>query len=140
MSRPTDKDRELAALLGKSQTEVRASLPHAWDAIPTFHQPGKSRITIRVDQDVVAFFRAMGMGWQSRANAVLRAFVLSRQGGMAEAPAPPPAPAPAPAQAAPDGGVQGFLARCRRVREVLRVEGIEADTELVGKIVKAAEG
>lgn len=34
--------------------------------------PTKDRITIRVDSDITAAFRATGRGWQSRMNAVLR--------------------------------------------------------------------
>lgn len=35
----------------------------------------KESITIRVDRDVVDWFRAEGRGYQTRINAVLRAFV-----------------------------------------------------------------
>lgn len=40
---------------------------------------GKERITIRVDRDVVDYFREEGPGYQSRMNAVLKAFVLARR-------------------------------------------------------------
>ena len=36
--------------------------------------PTKELISLRVDRDVVAAFRAAGPGWQSRANQALRAF------------------------------------------------------------------
>ena len=36
----------------------------------------KTRVTIRLDADVVARLRADGPGWQTRANAVLREAVL----------------------------------------------------------------
>ncbi|MEH3108107.1 MAG: BrnA antitoxin family protein [Sphingomonas fennica] len=32
----------------------------------------KSQIAIRIDNDVLAHFRAQGAGWQTRVNAVLR--------------------------------------------------------------------
>lgn len=32
----------------------------------------KERITIRLDKDIVAHFRSLGKGWQSRLNAALR--------------------------------------------------------------------
>jgi uncharacterized protein (DUF4415 family) len=35
-------------------------------------QPVKEAISLRVDQDVLATFRATGEGWQSRMNAALR--------------------------------------------------------------------
>ena len=36
---------------------------------------GKEQITLRVDKDVIAWFRASGPGFQSRINALLRAYV-----------------------------------------------------------------
>ncbi|PZU77759.1 MAG: hypothetical protein DI530_12265 [Sphingomonas sp.] len=43
-------------------------------AKPRGRPPGsdKERITIRVDKDVLARFRATGSGWQSRINEALR--------------------------------------------------------------------
>jgi uncharacterized protein (DUF4415 family) len=34
----------------------------------------KEQIALRLDADVLAWYRAMGTGWQTRMNAVLRAF------------------------------------------------------------------
>ncbi len=36
--------------------------------------PGKTQIALRVDDDVLAWFKAQGAGYQTRMNAVLRAF------------------------------------------------------------------
>ena len=36
--------------------------------------PSKSSISLRVDQDVLEWFKAHGPGYQTRINAVLRAF------------------------------------------------------------------
>ncbi len=36
--------------------------------------PSKSLVSLRVDQDVLAWFKAQGPGYQTRINAVLRAF------------------------------------------------------------------
>jgi uncharacterized protein (DUF4415 family) len=38
----------------------------------------KKDIHIRLDADIVDWFRALGKGYQTRINAVLRAFVQSR--------------------------------------------------------------
>jgi uncharacterized protein (DUF4415 family) len=38
--------------------------------------PTKELISIRVDRDVVAAYRATGAGWQVRANEALRSFVM----------------------------------------------------------------
>lgn len=35
-------------------------------------KPTKERITIRLDADIAAHFRATGKGWQTRLNAILR--------------------------------------------------------------------
>ena len=39
----------------------------------------KSTITMRVDDDVLDFFKRSGSGYQSRINAVLRAYVYARR-------------------------------------------------------------
>jgi uncharacterized protein (DUF4415 family) len=39
----------------------------------------KERITIRLDEDIVDFFKSQGSGYQTRINAVLRAYVLSQK-------------------------------------------------------------
>lgn len=40
----------------------------------------KEAISLRVDRDILDWFRAEGKGYQSRMNAVLRAYVESRRG------------------------------------------------------------
>lgn len=40
----------------------------------------KERITLRVDKEVVEYFRSGGHGYQTRMNAVLRAYVKARRG------------------------------------------------------------
>jgi uncharacterized protein (DUF4415 family) len=37
--------------------------------------PKKSLLSLRIDSDVVAWFRSQGAGYQSRMNALLRAFM-----------------------------------------------------------------
>jgi uncharacterized protein (DUF4415 family) len=39
----------------------------------------KTRITIRLDEDIVEYFKREGKGYQSRINAVLKAYVLAQQ-------------------------------------------------------------
>jgi len=36
--------------------------------------PGKASISLRIDRDVLEWFKAKGPGYQTRMNAVLRAF------------------------------------------------------------------
>ena len=40
----------------------------------------KTAISLRVDQDVLDWFKAQGSGYQSRINAVLRSFMNARKG------------------------------------------------------------
>lgn len=37
----------------------------------------KQQVAIRLDQDVIAHFKAMGSGWQTRINAALKEWVAS---------------------------------------------------------------
>jgi len=41
-----------------------------------FYRPVKQQVTLRLDADVVAWLRRQGKGYQSRANALLRAAML----------------------------------------------------------------
>ena len=43
-------------------------------------------MTLRVDEDVVRFFKAMGRGHLTRMNAVLRAFMQARLAGVVKGP------------------------------------------------------
>ena len=49
----------------------------------------KEQIALRVDADVIHWFRAQGAGWQTRMNAVLKAYcrALAQQGAAPERPA-----------------------------------------------------
>jgi len=47
--------------------------------------PTKELVSLRVDRDVVAAFRASGSGWQARANDALRAYAKRRALGVSKA-------------------------------------------------------
>ena len=58
-------------------------IPAGWETIlREVTAPVKVKMTIRLDADVVKFFRAMGTGHLPRINAVLRAFMLARLAGV----------------------------------------------------------
>ena len=58
-------------------------IPAAWSAIALEPAvPCKTPVTIRVDEDVVRFFRAMGRGYLTQMNRVLRAFMEARLAGV----------------------------------------------------------
>ncbi len=42
------------------------------------YQPPKKAVFIRLDEDVIQWFKTQGKGYQSRMNAVLKAYVQSR--------------------------------------------------------------
>ena len=42
--------------------------------------PSKEQLTVRFDQDIIAWFREQGRGYQTRMNAVLRAYVKAQKG------------------------------------------------------------
>lgn len=46
-----------------------------WENAQVVMPAGKARITLRVDKDILDFFRSGGQGYQTRINAVLRAYV-----------------------------------------------------------------
>lgn len=50
-------------------------------AIVTDRRPPKRNITLRIDPDIIEWFKARGKGYQTRMNAVLRAYIsLQRKG------------------------------------------------------------
>jgi uncharacterized protein (DUF4415 family) len=74
-----------------SDDEIRRAMAGDPDAAPELDEAfwrnaqildprhGKTTITMRVDEDVLAFFKGGGAGYQSRMNAVLRAYVYARR-------------------------------------------------------------
>ena len=56
-------------------------LPQGWESTAIMGiPPAKQDIHIRLDADVLAWFKRTGKGYQTRINYVLRAFVESRKG------------------------------------------------------------
>jgi len=56
------------------------ALPEGWASTAMIGlPPGKKDIHMRLDADVLDWFKARGKGYQTRINAVLRAFVHARQ-------------------------------------------------------------
>jgi len=55
-------------------------VPRDWYKDAEFVVPGaKKLLSLRVDPDVLAWFRATGPGYQTRMNAALRAYVRAKQ-------------------------------------------------------------
>jgi len=51
-----------------------------WDDAEVVLPPSKEAISIRVDQDVLEWFRSQGPRYQTRMNAVLRSFMTTTKG------------------------------------------------------------
>jgi uncharacterized protein (DUF4415 family) len=52
-----------------------ASLDTDWTKARLVLPPGKESVTLRVDRDLLAWFRGTGKGFHTRMNAVLRAYM-----------------------------------------------------------------
>ena len=62
----------------KTSPEELASLPDDfWDEAEVVVPVAKKAISLRVDNDVLEYFRSLGPGYQTRMNAVLRSFMQS---------------------------------------------------------------
>ena len=48
--------------------------------------PRKEQLTVRLDKDIIAWFREQGRGYQTRMNAVLRAYVDTQKRGLGQPP------------------------------------------------------
>ena len=87
----TETKREMMQELAWLQDDLEfhwldRSLPDDWDAMDTMDpvDPHKTRITLRVDTDMLRWFRKLGPGYQKRMNRVLRLFMLHAIDGAAE--------------------------------------------------------
>ena len=74
---------ELDALEARGGRDIDTSdIPESLDwsgATRGFYRPVKKAYSIRLDADVVAWFKASGDGYQTRINAALREFVASHK-------------------------------------------------------------
>ena len=50
-----------------------------WAKATVVMPPAKSAISLRLDTDVLAWFKAQGRGYQTRINAVLRSYMEAQQ-------------------------------------------------------------
>ncbi|MGJ0395958.1 MAG: BrnA antitoxin family protein [Methylocystis sp.] len=55
--------------------------PIDWSKAEVVIPPKKQAISIRLDQDLIDYFKAQGPGYQRRINAVLRSYVTERKTG-----------------------------------------------------------
>jgi uncharacterized protein (DUF4415 family) len=50
-----------------------------WSKAHVVFPPGKDNVTLRIDRDVLAWFRGTGKGFHTRMNAVLRAYMEAQK-------------------------------------------------------------
>ena len=53
--------------------------PVDWDKAVLVEPPNKQMVSLRLDADVLEFFKSNGKGYQTRMNAVLRAYVQAQK-------------------------------------------------------------
>jgi len=70
-------DEEIAAAV--AQDPDAAPLDVDWSKAELVIPQGKKPISIRVDADVLDFFKKQGAGYQRRINAVLRSYMQARR-------------------------------------------------------------
>ena len=68
------REAELAAAAA-SDPDALPTDPTFWKDARLVMQEPKVRVSLRLDRDVLDWFKAQGRGYQSRINAVLRAFM-----------------------------------------------------------------
>ena len=73
-------DEEIDAAIA-SDPDAAPELDEEWFRNAVVGIPAKVAMSIRVDDDVTDWFRSRGKGWQTRMNAVLRAYAKA-QGGV----------------------------------------------------------
>lgn len=72
-------DEDIAAAV-RDDPDAAPLLDDDWfDKAHVVAPPAKAPINIRLDQDVLDFFRAEGTGYQTRINSVLRAYMEHHQ-------------------------------------------------------------
>ena len=62
------------------------ALPEGWAQVEAENpvHPPRQRLTLRLDEDVIKWFKSMGCGYQARMNAVLRYYMVSRRARVLE--------------------------------------------------------
>lgn len=72
-------DREIEAAIAEDPSAAPI-LDEAWFRQAEIAIPTKTATSMRVDTDVMDWFKSQGRGWQTRMNAVLRAYAKAHGG------------------------------------------------------------
>lgn len=77
-SQPLPTDAAIDAAVAKDPDWAEFE-PIDWSKAEIVTPPKKQAISIRLDEDLIGFFKAEGPGYQRRINAVLRGYVKQRK-------------------------------------------------------------
>ncbi len=77
-----EKARDIAAIARKKDNDIDLSeMPEVLDwsgaEIGKFYRPSKKPVTMRLDEDVIAWLKSFGPGYQTKANLLLRHAMIS---------------------------------------------------------------
>jgi uncharacterized protein (DUF4415 family) len=70
----TDEEIEAAALADPDAPPLDVDSPDVWEEA-VIVIPSKKLVCLRIDRDVLDWFRQQGKGYQTRVNAILRAYM-----------------------------------------------------------------
>lgn len=89
--RPARDQTDWAAVDAMTEEELEAAIasdpddpgndPTFWEHAELIYPAPKARVTMRIDQDILNFFKAAGPGYQTRIQAVLRSYVEAHRKG-----------------------------------------------------------
>lgn len=65
-------------LVFRSPALVGSLMPIEWRDLARKEVPKKEKVSLRIDADVMRFYRKVGNGYQAEMNGVLRSFMLAR--------------------------------------------------------------
>ena len=66
------------------KTTREGRVPNEWREIWENRSPRRTRVSVRLDDDVLKFLRSLGPGYGPRLNAIARAFMQARLAGIIE--------------------------------------------------------
>ena len=74
---------EIGALRASGENDLLVLADEAKEAEPRWNRPRKLRISLRIDTEVVDWFRSKGPGYQTRINRILRRVMMEgkKRGG-----------------------------------------------------------
>jgi uncharacterized protein (DUF4415 family) len=75
--------RDAITVEGRDDSNAPGRVENLFERIPATFPPPKKQLTIRLDEDVLAWLKGQGRGYQTRINAILRAYYDAHQHGTA---------------------------------------------------------